>query len=51
MRVLAYLDPGTGSIIVSALVAGVAGIGVFFRTMGRKITSPFRRKSKVSAAD
>jgi hypothetical protein len=46
MRVIAYLDPGTGSIIVSAVVAGFAGIGVMFRSMGRKISSPFRRKSK-----
>ena len=44
-----YLDPGTGSIIVSAVVAGFAGIGVMFRTMGKRITSPFRRKSKTVA--
>jgi hypothetical protein len=28
MRVLGYIDPGSGSLIVSALVGGVAGIAV-----------------------
>jgi hypothetical protein len=46
---LAYLDPGTGSIIVSAVVAGFAGIGVMFKTMGRKFTAPFKRGSKNAA--
>lgn len=31
MRALGYLDAGSGSMLVSALVAGVAGIGVVFR--------------------
>jgi hypothetical protein len=28
MRVLGYIDPGSGSLIVSALVGGLAGIAV-----------------------
>ena len=45
---LAYLDPGTGSMIVTFFVGGLATIGVLFKTMGRKITAPFRRKTKAS---
>ncbi len=46
MAVLSYLDAGSGSLIISAIVAGFAGIGVIFR-MGRNrvagVFSPARR--------
>jgi hypothetical protein len=42
MRLFAYLDPGTGTIIVQAVLGGVAGVAVLFKTVGGK----FRRKSK-----
>lgn len=38
---LAYLDPGSGSIIVGAIVAGFAGVAVFFRMLWRRIRHPF----------
>ena len=37
MHVLAYLDPGTGSMIVQLLVGGVAAIGVTAKLYGRRI--------------
>ena len=43
MRFFAYLDPGTGTIIVQAVLGGVAGVAVLFKTVGGK----FRRNSKV----
>ena len=39
--ILAYLDPGSGAIIVQALVAGVAGAVVFFKYQGRRIKAFF----------
>ena len=32
-----YLDPGSGSLIVQALIAGVVGIVAFFKTIKQKI--------------
>ena len=34
---LAYLDPASGGIIVQAIVAGVAGLFVFFKYQGRRV--------------
>ncbi|MEZ6055406.1 MAG: hypothetical protein R3C01_01755 [Planctomycetaceae bacterium] len=33
---LAYLDPGSGSLLLQALVGGGAGLMVFFRHMWQK---------------
>jgi len=41
---LAYLDPGTGSLILQVLVGGVAGIAVTFKLWWSRVTSLFRRK-------
>jgi hypothetical protein len=38
---LAYLDPGTGSMILQALLGGIAGLAVYLKTKGRRV---FRRK-------
>ena len=47
---LAYLDPGTGSIILQALAAGVISISVAFTSFRIKvsqfISSLFKRSSK-----
>jgi hypothetical protein len=43
MKLFAYLDPGTGTIIVQAVLGGVAGVAVLFKTVGGK----FRRKGSV----
>ncbi len=42
MKFFAYLDAGTGTIIVQAVLGGAAGVAVLFKTVGGK----FRRKSK-----
>lgn len=31
MRSLAYIDPGTGAIILQAVLAGIMTVGIFFR--------------------
>ena len=33
----AYLDPGTGSIVLQVIVGGFAGLAVFFKMFGRKM--------------
>lgn len=43
---LAYLDPGSGSMVAQAVVAGIAGVAVVGKVGWRKLTSPFRRKRK-----
>ncbi|HET8789395.1 MAG TPA: hypothetical protein VFO47_11675 [Actinomycetes bacterium] len=40
---LAYLDAGSASLVIQAIVAGAAGAAVFFKLGWRRITSPFRR--------
>jgi hypothetical protein len=39
---LAYLDPGTGSMLAAAVVAGFAGLAVVVKTWWRRM---FRRRS------
>ena len=46
--VLAYLDPGTGSVVIQSLIGVAAGIGVFGRKaiagVGHKVRSLVGRK-------
>jgi hypothetical protein len=42
--VFAYLDPGSGSMLVQLLVGGVAAAGVTARLYWRRITRVFRRE-------
>ncbi|WP_203707756.1 hypothetical protein [Asanoa iriomotensis] len=42
---LAYLDAGSGSLIVQAIVAGTAGVVVAAKMYWRRITGMFRRKT------
>ena len=44
MAMIGYLDAGSGSIIASVLVGGVAAAGVAVRQAGHKITGRFSRK-------
>ena len=46
MRMLGYMDAGSASFVVSAIVGGVQGVKVFFKAVGRKLVSPLRSKSK-----
>lgn len=47
---LAYLDPGSGSMIVQAVVAGAAGVAVVGKVGWKRLTSPLR-KGKAAATD
>jgi O-antigen/teichoic acid export membrane protein len=42
----AYLDPGTASIVLQAVVGAVAAAGLFFRTHLYRLFSLFRRTEK-----
>ncbi len=39
----AYLDPGTGSMLLQALLGGVAAIGVVGRLYWRRVAAVFER--------
>jgi hypothetical protein len=41
--VFAYLDPGSGSVILQALVGGVAAVAVTVKLWWRRFTGIFRR--------
>ena len=43
----AYLDPGTGTLIVQALLGGTAGVAVLFKTKRSRMA----RKSKTAEAE
>jgi len=50
----AYIDPGTGSIIIQAMIAGVAVVGIYFKIIWRKAVDIFRyfsSKSKKNQKD
>lgn len=36
---IAYLDPASGSMILSVVAGGIAGIAVFFKSFGHRIWS------------
>jgi hypothetical protein len=40
--VLGYLDPGSGSVILQALLGGLAGLAVTLKLFGRRILGFFR---------
>lgn len=46
IHVLLYIDPGSGSFLVQAIIAAVLGVGFFFRDIWNFIKSFFRRSPK-----
>lgn len=46
---LAYLDPGSGSMLAAAVVAGVAGAVVAVKVWWRRATGKLRRKRTADA--
>jgi hypothetical protein len=48
MELLAYLDPGSASALLAAVLAGIAGAGAAIRTYGKKMkdTLMFWKKSE-----
>jgi hypothetical protein len=52
MRILGYLDPGSGSMIASAIAAGFAGVVVVFKVGARRaaaLVSPKRRRENAES--
>jgi hypothetical protein len=41
VRLFAYLDPGSGSMLLQALLGGVAGVAVSIKMFGRRIFGIF----------
>jgi hypothetical protein len=46
MYILAYLDPGTGSLILQVIIGGILGVGVVLKTYWSKIRRLFGKKKK-----
>lgn len=42
---LAYLDPGSGSILIQLLISVLIGVGVFFRAKFGKLGNIFKKKT------
>ena len=50
MATLAYLDPGSGSMLVGVAAAGAAGAAVAAKSLVHKVKSPFKKKGADTAA-
>lgn len=46
MHYLLYIDPGSGSFLVQALIGAVLGVVMFFKTIKMHILSFFKRLFK-----
>jgi len=52
-QIVAYLDPGSGSMLLQALLGGLAGLAVTFKMFGSRILDwivPSRRKAAEEAS-
>ena len=49
MRIVAYLDANSGSLIASAIAAGFAGIAVVFKVGWRRVIGFFSPKARAAA--
>ncbi len=49
--ILAYLDPGTGSVILQVILASLLAVAVAFRVFWRKLKGVFRKESPMDNAD
>ncbi|HLG91155.1 MAG TPA: hypothetical protein VI336_03310 [Candidatus Saccharimonadales bacterium] len=43
MEIFAYLDAGTGSLIIQAVIGGVVGLGVILKVYWGKIVGVFKK--------
>jgi hypothetical protein len=41
---VAYIDPGAGSLVIQAIIAGVLAVPFFFRTRLRAVVDRLRRQ-------
>ena len=51
MKLFAYLDPGTGSLILQVIVGGVLGVGVLVKAYWKKIVGLFSKNKNVIKED
>jgi hypothetical protein len=51
MTHFAYLDPGTGTLIVQALLGGTAGVAVLFKTKRSRLVKKNRAVEAEQATD
>ena len=49
-EVLAYIDPGSGSLIIQVVIATLVAIPIFFRTQIGRIVNRFRGRTEVQAS-
>ena len=47
----AYIDPGTGSMLLQVIAAGIAGAMFYFRELRMKVLSLLTRRDTTSAQD
>jgi hypothetical protein len=47
---LAYIDPGSGSLIIQVAIATLVAIPIFFRTQIGRIVNRFRGRTEVHTA-
>lgn len=47
----AYLDAGTGSMIMAAIAGGAAGVGVLVRLYGHRLLGIFSKKHRAKAVE
>ena len=47
---LAYIDPGSGSLIIQAAIAAVIAIPIFFRTQIARVVRALRRSDEPASA-
>jgi hypothetical protein len=46
----AYIDPGSGSLIIQLVLGGLAGLWVMLKLYGKRLLSKLRKKKDESAA-
>lgn len=51
MSIFAYLDPGTGSLIVQAIIGGAVAVAVVLKAYWHKIGKLFGRGGKKKSED
>lgn len=49
--VLLYIDPGSGSLIVQAIIGGVLGVAFFFKDLKRRAVALFGKKKESDDTD
>ena len=48
MKLIAYLDPGTGSLIIQTVLGGAAGVTMLVKTRGRRL---LKKQQKETAGE